>query len=126
MEKLPDHHHDLKGIADLRGGPGILILSTDAHLLHMNRRGWELVRQINDAQYEANTGGGLLPAQVRQICSEIQKLLRSPSGTKDWEQLEVRRLAGGPQKPVLLRGFGLPGTRGIRQGRVMILLESVG
>jgi DNA-binding CsgD family transcriptional regulator len=126
MEKSSGAKHGLEGIADLRGGPGILILSTDARLLHMNRRGWELVRQINDTQYAMNASGGLLPAQVLQICSEIQKLLRLPSGSKDWEQLEVRRLAGGSHKPVLLRGFGLPGHRGTRYGRVMILLESIG
>ena len=61
-----------------------------------------------------------------EICGEVQKLLRVPSGSKDWEQLEVRLLAGRLQKPVLLSGFGLPGHRGIRQGRVMILMESVG
>ncbi|MGH7230857.1 MAG: helix-turn-helix domain-containing protein [Nitrospiraceae bacterium] len=126
MEKPSDNNHDLEEIADLRGGPGILIFSPDARLLHMNRRGWELIRQINDAQYEVKANGGLLPAQVIEICSEIHKLLKPPAGSKDWEQLEVRRLAGGKQKPVLLRGFGLPDHRGIRHARVMILMESVG
>jgi DNA-binding CsgD family transcriptional regulator len=118
--------HDAECIADLRGGPGILILSADARLLHMNRRGWELIRQINDEQYAMNAIGELLPPQVVEICGEVQKLIRLPSGSKDWEQLEVRRLAGGLQRPVLLRGFGLPGHRGSRQSRVMILMESVG
>jgi DNA-binding CsgD family transcriptional regulator len=126
MERPPDKTHNVKEIADLRGGPGILILSTDARLLHMNRRGWELVRQVNDVQYALKAGGGLLPVQVIEICSEVHKLLRAPSGSKDWEQLEVRRLAGGPKAPVLLRGFGLPGHRGTRHARVMILMESVG
>jgi DNA-binding CsgD family transcriptional regulator len=124
MDAPSNRSHNVEGIADLRGGPGILILSTDARLLHMNRRGWELIRQINDAQYELRIPRGLLPAQVIQICTEIQKLLRAPSG-KEWEQMEVRRLAGA-HKPVLLRGFGLPGHRGSRHARVMILMESVG
>lgn len=120
-----ERNHDVEGIAGLRGGPGILILSIDARVLHMNRRGWELVRQINDMQYPIKSSGGLLPAQVSQICLEMEKLLRVPSAMKDWEQLEVRRLAGG-DKPVLLRGFGLPGHRGSRHARVMILLEAIG
>src|SRR5262245_7909512 len=111
MEKPFDQTHDVRALANRRGGPGILILSTDARLLHMNRRGWDSIRQINDAQYPL-AAGGLLPPVVIEICSEIHKFLRAPSGSRDWEQLEVRRLAGGAQAPVLLRGFGLPGHRG--------------
>jgi DNA-binding CsgD family transcriptional regulator len=125
MEKPFDQTHDVKGLANLRGGPGILILSTDARLLYMNRRGWKSIGQINDAQYPL-AAGGLLPIEIIEICSEIHKFLRAPSGSRDWEQLEVRRLAGGAKAPVLLRGFGLPGHRGTRYGRVMILVESVG
>ncbi|WP_447979431.1 response regulator transcription factor [Candidatus Nitrospira bockiana] len=116
--------HDLQGPADLRGGPGILILSTDNKLLHMNRRGWELIKQINEVQ--AVRAGGLLPNAVTEICSEIQNLLRAQLGSKDWEQLEVRRLSGDPKRPVLLRGFGLPGVDPAQHARVLIVMELMG
>jgi len=115
---------DVQGLADLRGGPGILILSTDHKLLHMNRRGWELVRQINETQ--AVKAGGLLPAAVTEICAEIHGLLRAQIGSKDWEQLEVRRLAGDQKQPVLLRGFGLPGVDPAHHSRVLIVMEIMG
>src|SRR5687768_13396926 len=116
--------HELKGIADLRGGPGLIILSTDKRLLHMNRRGWELIRQINDSQTVTETvkAGGLLPPAVTEICTEIHTLLKAQLGSKDWEQLEVRRLVGDSKRPILLRGFGLPGS----DSRVLIVMESMG
>jgi DNA-binding CsgD family transcriptional regulator len=114
---------DLQGLADRRSGPGILILSTDTRLLHMNRRGWELIRQINDCR--PLKAGGLLPAAVTEICSEIQTLLSAQLGSKDWEQLEIRRLAGDTKKPVLLRGFGLPGSEA-GNARVLVVMEIMG
>jgi len=115
---------DLKGIAGLRGGPGLLILSTDNRLLHMNRRGWELVRQINDSQTVTETvkAGGMLPTAIIEICAEVQTLLKAQLGSKDWEQLEVRRLVGDSARPILLRGFGLPGS----DSRILIVMELMG
>ena len=124
MEAPVEFSHELQGIADLRGGPGLIILSTDKRLLHMNQRGWELIRQINDSQTVTETvkAGGLLPTAVTEVCTEIHTLLKAQLGSKDWEQLEVRRLVGDPKRPILLRGFGLPGT----DSRVLIVMESMG
>ena len=124
MEAHLEFSHDLKGIAGLRGGPGLIILSTDQRLLHMNRRGWELIRQINDSQTVTETvkAGGLLPPAVTEICTEIHTLLKAQLGSKDWEQLEVRRLVGDSKRPILLRGFGLPGS----DSRILIVMELMG
>jgi DNA-binding CsgD family transcriptional regulator len=124
MEAPVEFSHELQGIADLRGGPGLIVLSTDKRLLHMNQRGWELIRQINDSQTVTETvkAGGLLPTAVTEVCTEIHTLLKTQLGSKDWEQLEVRRLVGDPKRPILLRGFGLPGT----DSRVLIVMESMG
>lgn len=116
--------HDIQGIADLRGGPGLLILSTDNRLLHMNRRGWELVRNISEVQ--PLKAEGLLPTAVTEICAEIRCLLKAQFGSKDWEQLEVRRLVGEMRRPVLLRGFGLPGSEATQHSRILIVMEVMG
>ena len=124
MKSTSEFSHDFNGIAGLRGGPGLIILSTDNRLLHMNRRGWELIRQISDSQTVTETvkAGGMLPTAVTEICAEIQTLLKAQLGSKDWEQLEVRRLVGDPARPILLRGFGLPGS----DSRVLIVMEVMG
>ena len=90
----------------------------------MNRRGWDLIRQINEAQ--AVKAGGLLPIAVTQVCTQIQTLLKIQQGSKDWEQMEIRRFAGGTKCPVLLRGFGLPGSSNDKHSRVLIIMETVG
>ena len=124
MKSSSEFSHDLNGIADLRGGPGLLVLSTDNRLLHMNRRGWELIRQINDSQTVTETvkSGGMLPTAIIEICGEIHTLLKAQLGSKDWEQLEVRRLVGDSARPILLRGFGLPGS----DFRILIVMEVMG
>jgi DNA-binding CsgD family transcriptional regulator len=124
MKSTSEFSHDFNGIAGLRGGPGLIILSTDNRLLHMNRRGWELMRQVSDSQTVTETvkAGGMLPTAVTEICGEIQTLLKAQLGSKDWEQLEVRRLVGDPARPILLRGFGLPGS----DSRVLIVMEVMG
>lgn len=124
IEPPVEFSHELQGIADLRGGPGLIILSTNKRLLHMNRRGWELIRQITDSQTVTETvkAGGLLPTAITEVCTEIHALLKAQLGSKDWEQLEVRRLVGDPKRPILLRGFGLPGS----DSRVLIVMESMG
>jgi len=124
MEAPLDPTNDLRGIADLREGPGLLILSTDNRLLHMNRRGWELVREIGEAQ--VIKAGGLLPNAVSEICAEIHTLLKAQVGSKDWEQLEVRRLVGDSKRPVLFRGFGLPGSEAAQHSRILIVMEVMG
>jgi DNA-binding CsgD family transcriptional regulator len=109
---------------DERGGPGILLLSSDTRLLHMNRKGWELVQQINDAKPVKS--GGLMPTAVIQICAEVQRLVKDEVGLKEWEQVEIRRIAGPGDSPVLLRGFGLPAGAKPQEVRVLILIEPIG
>ena len=111
-------------IVDLRGGPGIILLSIDTHLLHMNRKGWELIKQINEAQ--SVKADGLVPPAIMQICTEVLRTLQTPLDSKDLEQLEVRRIAGSAKHPVLIRGFGLPGGGNIKNSRVLIIMESIG
>jgi hypothetical protein len=125
MENSLEQPHDFQGLADLRSGPGILIMSGESRLLHINRRGWDLIRQMNDAQ-EVKVSG-LLPTVVSQICTDIYHVLKLQNGSKDWEQMEVRRMAGEPNSPILLRGFGLPGGgKSPKSSRVLIIMETVG
>ena len=123
MVRQQDYSPEVTGLADLREGPGVMILTTGGQLQYINRRSWDLLRLINEstATYAA---GGLLPAEVTEICRQIHHLRGAQSNVKDWEQVEIRRMAGGPEQPVLLRGFGLPGQDG-DQARVLIMMETV-
>jgi len=116
-------------IADQRAGPGIVVLSSSMQLLHMNRQAAELSTQINQAENgkeNKKIAHGVLPMAMTELCTEILKVLQVRTEAKDWEQFEVKRLAGDPAKPILLRGFGLPDRGGIQQSRIVITMEEVG
>ena len=116
-------------IADQRAGPGIVVLSTSMQLLHMNRQAADLSRQINQVEKGSPQGkmaSGVLPAALTELSGEIVKALQVRTEAKDWEQFEVKSLAGDPDRPILLRGFGLPDPAGIQQSRIVVTMEEVG
>jgi DNA-binding CsgD family transcriptional regulator len=110
-----------EGLDGQRSGPGILVFTSTLQLLQMNTRALELSRRINLAQ-SGSLAGGVLPAAVTELCGEIRKMLESWIEPKDWEQVEVKRLAGDVERPVLLRGFGLPDWGG-QQPRILVIME---
>ena len=63
---------------------------------------------------------------LTELCAEIIKALQVRTEAKDWEQFEVKRIAGNPNQPVLLRGFGLPDRGGIQFARLVVTLEELG
>lgn len=115
---------DLAGLVDQRGGPGILVLSLSGHVQYMNRRSWDLLRLMNRTT-SVRTSSGLLPAAVAEMCRQISNLHRDGLETKDWDQIEIRHMAGGPQCPVLLRGVRLSGHDGSDHSRILIMMETV-
>jgi DNA-binding NarL/FixJ family response regulator len=123
MMRQQDYSPELTDLADLREGPGVMILTTGGQLQYINRRSWDLIRLINESTsiYASN---GLLPSEITEICRQVQHLRGAESNSKDWEQVEIRRMAGSHDQPVLLRGFGLPGQDG-EYARVLIMMETV-
>ncbi len=126
-EQTPGDPGDV--VAEQRAGPGIVVLSTAMQLLHMNRQAADLSMKINQAEKSSKQGkvaSGVLPVALTELCGEIVKALRVRTEAKDWEQFEVKALAGDPDRPILLRGFGLPDQGGIEQSRIVITMEEVG
>ncbi len=131
MENNSEHPSVDEGelIVDQRAGPGIVVLSTSMQLLHMNRQAAILGRHINQSEKGHNEGKfatGVLPAALTELCNEIVKALHVRTEAKDWEQFEVKALAGDTNRPILLRGFGLPDRGGIHQSRIVVTMEEVG
>jgi DNA-binding CsgD family transcriptional regulator len=113
---------ELTNLADRRGGPGIVILTTNGHVQYMNRRSWELIRLIKESP-SSHTFHGLLPAAIMEVCHQIVER-HQESDRPTGEQVEIRSIAGGVY-PVLIRGLGLPGQELKDDPRVLILMESV-
>lgn len=116
-------------LADQRTGAGIVVLSSSMQLLHMNRQAAELSKLINMSEKggaPAKAAQGVLPSALTELCAEVLKALQVRTEAKDWEQFEVKKIAGNPNQPVLLRGFGLPDRGGVQYARVVVTLEELG
>ncbi len=69
---------------------------------------------------------GVLPTALTELCGEIIKALQVRTEAKDWEQFELKRVAGDPHQPILLRGFGLPDHGGVQNARLVVTMEEIG
>jgi DNA-binding CsgD family transcriptional regulator len=125
MLRPPRPTDQAERVVGQRAGPGVLVLSPTMQLVHMNQQAWELVGRIG-RQENSNLANGMLPAALVQVCAEIQSIFQKRTDNEDMEQLEVKRLAGNQDRPVLLRAFGLPDYNGNPQALILILLEEVG
>lgn len=100
---------------------GVLVLAPSIQLRYRNHHARELCEQIN--QYEnVKAASGVLPTSVTSLADEIRRLLRTRTESKDWEQIQLRRVAGNPDRPVLLCGFGLIDTD-LLNSRIVIVLQ---
>ena len=129
MTETPAAHDQTDGLADQRAGSGIVVLSASMQLLHMNRQASELSKKINAFEHgnsSAKSAHGVLPTSVTELCGEIIKALHIRTEAKDWEQFELKRIAGDQNQPVLLRGFGLPDRGGVQNARLVVTMEELG
>jgi DNA-binding CsgD family transcriptional regulator len=128
-ENAIDYSNPADNLADQRAGAGIVVLSSSMQLLHMNRQAAELSKKVNMSENGGTpprSAQGVLPEALTQLCSEIVKALQVRTEAKDWEQFEVKRIAGNPRQPILLRGFGLPDKGGIQHARLVVTMEELG
>src|SRR5436853_2175083 len=109
-------------IASGRESPGILVFSASLQLLYMNREAQELTKRLHQAQVE-NHEKGLLPFEVMSLCKDLVALFRTRVHPKDWEQMQLTRVAGVQKCPVLLRGVKIPSHASPHQGCFLILME---
>lgn len=108
-----------------RHGPGVLVIALPMRVVYANRQAWEYTQRLEE-HGGPNGERGPLPTPIMRLCMEIQEALQSRNGSTDPSQFEINRLVGLGERPVLLRGFGVPGYNGHQSMLVMILLEEVG
>src|SRR5437867_3884532 len=119
---------DAQTIEDLiseRSGPGIIMMALPSRLLHLNRKAWELIREINHIG-DAGVATGLLPPVLSEICAAIQKDLQVRTEAKDWEQFELRRVVANSKDPILFRVFRLPDKDGKKGSYILVIMEKIG
>jgi len=124
----PDHVNEQERQVLERGGPGIMVLGLPMQILYMNQRASDLIAHF---PWETHANGhprgaqGVLPAPLLEVCSEIERLLGERTQCKDWERFEVKRLLGGQESALLLRGFAVPDGSGTRHAHIIVTLEEI-
>jgi DNA-binding CsgD family transcriptional regulator len=124
-ENIDDVLTDQKERMDVpHAGLGIMLLTTSMQLLYKDRRAWELCQQIIPTQ-DGKTAKGVLPPVVVSLVDQIRKTLRVRTDSKDWDQLQVRRIVDTLHSSVLLSGTALIDQTNA-QPRVLIVISEVG
>ena len=108
-----------------RSGPGVMVFSLTLQLIRTDPRAQELCRRMTQTQYGA-AARGVVPPVIMDFCLEIRKTIQARTAADDWQQFQLRKLSGTVQRPVLLRGYGLPDSSGIDMSRILLLMEEVG
>jgi len=125
MDTVGEATEDIQRISHSCGAPGILVLSAQRKVLHVNHRGWELIHDFDSAKL-VKTSWGMLPCVVSEVLEDLQRIAREQFSRKDVTHIEVRRM-GAAAHPILVRGLVLPGSGSSGfQSRILILLELVG
>ena len=115
----------LEALVERRSGPGIMVFSTTFQLLHVDPRAQELCRRIVHSQH-GTPAKGVVPPVIMDFCAALRQTMQTRTAANDWEQFQLRKLAGTVQRPILLRGFGLPDSSGIDRSRILVMMEEVG
>ena len=77
-----------------------------------------------DTLADQRVGSGIVVLSAAMQLLHMNRL-HVRTEAKDWEQFEIKRVAGNPEKPILLRGFGLPDRGGIQHSRLVVTLEEL-
>lgn len=104
--------------------PGILVFSRTMELLHVNRRAIELTGQSDMGKTAPIRY--VLSRPVREVCVEVQQALDSYVEAGSWVPLEVRKIVSGPERWILLRGFGVVDRETVDHSRIVIVLDELG
>lgn len=118
-----DYH--IESIAEKRGEPGILILTSSMQLLFKNSKATELCEQINKA-HTGKTVSGVLPVAVAEFCADVMKIILIRNHSKDWEEFRIKRILGDPKHPVLLWAVAIPDQQGAQLTQILVMMEAIG
>jgi len=129
----------LEKIADKRAVPGVVSLTGAMSLLYMNTEAEGICHQVREEQGKAGhegLGNGFLadngmmsneviPQEIYDLCHALQQKSLSDNRTRGGEEIQLRRVIGDADYPVLLRGFLIPGHEE-HEPRFLILMEKLG
>jgi DNA-binding CsgD family transcriptional regulator len=117
----PSRDH-LVRIARDRGCPGIFMFTLSKKLIWADRRAWDFCRRLTKEGKAANN----IPETIKDVHAKLLPLLKGNKGSKNQDDLIVRKVVEGSGISLLICGFGLPHPDNSAHSRILILLEQIG
>lgn len=121
--------HDSTGSGDLsqeitkqRAGLGIMVFSSARKVLYANQAAYQFIKALNHVE-NGHATHGALPVAIADLFDQILKSIESRIATRDYEQLEAKRLLAGQDQAVILQAFGLSDRLGMQRSRVVITMQ---
>jgi hypothetical protein len=128
VDQEEESQHSLSRGAVLSGGPGIVVLSSSLHILHMNRQAIKLAAMLGSAEHrvqELNNPLGVLIQPLIKLAGTILDGLRRSNETTDTGRSELRHAVDNLGQRVLIRGIGVPSANGLQGSRIVLVLSEI-
>ena len=88
---------------------GIIVLSSSAHILHMNEPARALMALFGAShEHWPQMAPESMPSIITEFCLDVLAQLRRRIEAQDWTQLEMRRTCHMVTPSLVLTGFGVP------------------
>lgn len=108
----------------LSGSPGIVVLSSSLQILHMNRQAQILISDlvpITPETQQSNHRSDILPPMLINLAGEIFSVLRNRHEMSENGQFVIQHSSHESDKPVFVRGVGVPNGGGVGHARIVLL-----
>jgi hypothetical protein len=125
LEQVKEFQNGMSNGEVLSGRPGIVVLSPSLQVLHMNRQAQILIRDVVPTALEVkqlNDRTHVLPPVFINLAGEILRVLRSRHERSEKGLLEIRHAANWSDRPVFVRGVGVPNGHGVEHARIVLFL----
>jgi len=113
-----------RAVSEKRTNPGVIVLTQQGQLLYLNHEASELCAEINQARL-GHVARGVLPIEVVNLCHAIAEQIAVVQDVKAWDGTHVRLVIADLAPPMLLRGFGIPGSGDMQTTRIIIMMDRI-
>jgi hypothetical protein len=124
VDEFPDPAILETTTTDSAGG-GILVLSPTREVVYMSGRAMDLLKSIQEAEVGLAMPG-VIPTVIHDFCNRILDIVATRGLGTNGISCEVRRMAGDPERPIVLRGFALSAPSSTGRSHMVIILEERG
>ena len=125
VSQVKEFQNDMSNGKVLSGSPGIVVLSPSLQILHMNRQAHLLISDLVPTTPETqqpNHRSDILPPVLINLAGEIFSVLRNRHEMSENGQFVIQHSAHESDKPVFVRGVGVPNGGGVGHARIVLIL----